>query len=774
MSKAKKSAATTAAPQAGSPGMALTPSRRIGMSSAALSIVAAERALGEGHVEVAESLLRRVVAEHPASPAANRLLAIIALGGGRAGDAVRYATAGLQQAPSDPQAHLVLGRALKAAGELPQAIAAYRRAIAFAPVLAEAHVSLGIALKASGDLEAAIASYRHALELQPGLAVAQANLGSALALQAERRARPLDGDPASREALDCLDRAVAADPGNPELHRNHGALLMRAQRHEQAAHAFNRALTLDPSDAGACLSLAVCLSALGDARLARDAVQKWLGLNPANAALMRMLSEVLTRLGQIDEALDWAQQAHAIEPDPVTLLQMGNALLQARRPAEALARCRQALDEAGRPPELYPVYALGCNYLHEEPGPIEAVHAEFGARVAGLLRERPVRRRAPGERLRLGYVSGDLVRHSVPFFLEGLFAHHDRARFEVVAYHNCARSDAVTARLKAHTDGWVECFGSTDEQLRERIVADGIDILIDLSGHTAHSRLLVFATAAAPLQVGYLGYPTATGVPAMDYRLTDAVIDPHERFAGAAERPLRLQRTMFGYMPPDPAPRPAVPPSLRAGYVTFGSFNNVAKITDHTLELWCAVLRRVPGSRLLLKAAAAAQRSNRLALEQFLAARDIDPVRLVLQDTLADDQAHLALYASVDIALDTYPYNGATTTCEALWMGVPVVTRTGSTHTARMGASILGGIGRGDWIAASDEAFVDTAVRLAADRPGLARWRANARDTLRASTLLDVRGLTRDIEALLLQAWAEAPQQAPEAPVGGSGTREIV
>ena len=729
---------------------------RAGPGAAAL-LQAAEQLAQAGRLDEATGMLNKALAANPASAPAHNLMAILALMRNDSAAARVHAQQAAGLAPRDASFQFTLGRALKAAGELDEAVAAYRRAIELNPGFAEAHVSLGIALKAQGDLDGAIASYEQAIRINPNLAVAHSNLGAAIALKAERT--PLkdgeDGLP-SEASIAAQQRAVALDPHDPEVQRNLGAILLRAGRPAEAMHAFNAALTFDPSDLESCMHLGKCLVDLGDHSSARGLYEKWMASNNDHPKVMRALANALTMLGEADAGMDWARRSLALEPNPITAVQLGNTLLQARRIEEGLARCREGVEDSGRDIALYPVLLMGLNYLHEDPQPLFDAHAEIATRLAQLLDRAPPRLRQPGDKLRVGYVSGDFVRHSVPFFMEPLLEHHDTSAFEVTLYHNNPRSDWVTERLKSFGHRWVECAHLSDEVLDRRIRADGIDVLIDLTGQTANSRLLVFARGPAPVQIGYLGYPTVSGGPAIDWRITDATIDPGDMPAFASDRPLVLPRSMFCYRP-GAAPALSAPPVARNGHITFGSFNNIAKVTDHTLALWAAALRAVPRSRLLLKSASMAQASNRADIESVMAGHGVEAERLTLQARQAADSDHLALYNHVDIALDTYPYNGATTTCEALWMGLPVVTLRGRTHTSRMGASILGAIGRTDWVTDSDADFARVAAALAADATGLAQWRERSRDHIAASSLCDGAGFSRAFEAALELAWAERP-----------------
>ncbi len=733
----------------------------------------AQHLLSTGQHGPAETLMRAALGDAATRPEAHYLLGIAALMRNQGDDAVRHAREAASERPSEPRYQFALGRTLKSVNDLGGAASAYRRAIELQPGYAEAHVSLGIVLKAAGDLDAAIGCYEQALALDPQLAVAHANLVVARGLRAARESGSGAAGIPRDEDIEGMRRASALDPHDPELHFNLGVLLQRLGRNDEAARAFNDALTLHPSNLPACLALGGCLVALGGHALARDAYEKWLALNDPNPEVMRVLASALLRMGEADAALEWASRSLALEANPITAMEVGSALIQLRRLEEGMARCRAAVDDSGRNPTLYPVLLLGSSYLHEDPAIINALHAEFGARAPRPAARWPRRIVAPGERLRVGYVSGDFLRHSVSYFVGPLLAHHDTSRFEIVCYHNNSRSDHVTERLKSHGHRWVECAHFSDEELARRITADGIDILIDLAGPTAQSRILMFAMAPAPVQIAYLGYPTTTGVPSIDYRITDAVIDPGDMPVLPSEVPLILPRTMFCYRPDD-APPLAPPPVQRNGYVTFGSFNNAAKISDHTLDLWAGAMHAVPGSRLLLKAATMVQPSLREHIGRAMAERGISAGRLTMHTRAADDMSHLGLYNEVDIGLDTFPYNGATTTCEALWMGVPVVSRRGRTHTSRMGASLLGAIGQPGWVADTDAGFVQAAARLAFDVEALARWRAESRTSLQASVLLDQPGFVSAFETALEHAWVQPGVEAAARRPGSTAAVERI
>ena len=722
----------------------------------------AQRLLAAGRHAGVEAVLRPVLNSAAARPEANYLLAITHLLAGQPALAVEHAHKAVAGQARDPRYHFTLGRAYKAAGDLDSAESAYRQAMVLDGDYADAMISLGIVLKTRGDADGAIALYDRALAKAPLSAAAHANRANALALRALLTAEQARDEVPSDEVIEAHGLALTLDPKNPLLLRNHGVVLMRARRRREAAERFNEALTLEPSHVETCLNLGACLRALGDNRLACELYEKWLGLNPPQPVVMRSLAALLTRDGRVDAARDWAEKAAALDLDAHALMQLGGTLAQMRRLEEAMDYCRRALAMSGGRADLYATMLLNASYLYEDPQRVFDLHADFGRSLPRPTAARPPwRPLAPGERLKIGYVSGDFVRHSVSYFIGGLLENHDKTHFDVTCYNNLGWSDAVTERFKACGHRWVDCDGLSDDALRRQIQDDGIHILIDLAGHTANSRVFMFALGVAPVQITYLGYPTVSGVPANDYRITDSAIDPEpsDLPTMASEQALRLPRSMFCYRP-DEHPPLASPPALVNGFITFASFNNIAKLSDHTLEVWAQVMNAVPSSRLLLKSASMAQPSNRENIERFMAARGVAAERLRLQAWIAGKSSHLKMYNEVDIALDPFPYNGATTTCESLWMGVPVVTLRGRAHTSRMGASILASVGREDCVAHSDAAYVAAAQGLAGDTVALAAWRAQARVHLACSELFDEAGFASHFEAALQRAWALAGQRA--------------
>jgi protein O-GlcNAc transferase len=360
----------------------------------------------------------------------------------------------------------------------------------------------------------------------------------------------------------------------------------------------------------------------------------------------------------------------------------------------------------------------------------------------------------PDKRLRIGYVSADLRSHSVAFFLESILAARNQREFEVLCYSNSVAADTTTARLRALVDGWRDIAGLDDEQAAALIRSDAIDILVDLAGHTKANRLPLFTRKPAPIQITYLGYPDTTGIEAIDYRLTDEWADPPGQTEHLhSEQLVRLPDGFLCYQPPSSCPPVGPLPLLLSGRVTFGSFNNLAKVSPTVIGYWAAILAAVPGSRLLLKSKALADSGTRKYIHQQFCAHGIEAGRVELVGWTPARVDHMALYSEVDVALDTFPYHGATTTCEALWMGVPVVTLAGPVHVSRVGVSLLHAAGLAELIAESPQEYARKAAELVADTGRLAALRGDLRERLRASRLTDAQRITASIEVAYRDMW---------------------
>jgi protein O-GlcNAc transferase len=468
-------------------------------------------------------------------------------------------------------------------------------------------------------------------------------------------------------------------------------------------------------------------------------------------------------LGNLDDAIACYQTAIQLKPDfDSAYNNLGSALHGKGKSDEAIACYRKALAYQPDYPDAYGNLLLGMQYSSSyTPEEMVAAHTQFAERFEAPLKAHWTAHpnaRLPGKRLKIGYVSPDFNRHAVSYSIEPVLALHDKSQVELFCYYNGSRQDAVTQRLQALADHWIPCKHLSDDQLAAHIRADGIDILVDLAGHTGYNRLLAFARKPAPVQVTYLGYPATTGLTAMDYRITDIHAEPPgmtEQFN--VEQLWRLPEMFCVYRAHDNSPDVIDhPPAQDNGYVTFGCFNNFAKVTDPVIALWARVLDKVPNARLLLEIAGIDNPAMRADVEARFVRLGISCERLILIPRKPDNQ--YVLYNRIDIALDPFPCNGGTTSLDTLWMGVPFVTLAGRHFTSRMGVTILTNAGLPQLIAASEHEYLEIAAALANDPARLQGLRSGLRERVRASPLMDAQRYARHLEQAyrgMWQAWCE-------------------
>jgi predicted O-linked N-acetylglucosamine transferase (SPINDLY family) len=480
-------------------------------------------------------------------------------------------------------------------------------------------------------------------------------------------------------------------------------------------------------------------------------------LRPQYLEALHNLGNALHGLGRPEEAVACFRQVLQLRPDYAEAYNdLGAALIALGLMQEAEHSYRRALQI--RPDDAKTRHGLlvALNYRSDEPLQVFREHLTWAERQAATTQPDTVHRNPPDpdRRLRIGYVSPDFRTHSVAFFAVPLLTHHDPAAVETYGYANVAHADATTAQLQSRCHHWRDVHAMPDDQLADRIRQDGIDILVDLAGHTAGNRLAVFARKPAPIQVTYLGYPNTTGLSTIDYRLTDALADPPgttEQWH--TEKLVRLPEGFLCYAPPPNAPAVAPLPAATNGYITFGSFNNLAKVTPKVVELWARILKAIPGSRLEMKGRLLKEPETRERVLRQFDAHGIGRERVDLVPNVPGMANHLAYYHRLDLALDTFPYNGTTTTCEALWMGVPVITLAGRTHAGRVGVSLLTRVGLPELIAENEDDYVQRAVTLARDPERLAALRAGLRPRMTQSPLCDGPSFARHVEAAYREMW---------------------
>lgn len=564
-----------------------------------------------------------------------------------------------------------------------------------------------------GRLPAALASVRLLVQRKPGDAEALQVLGLLL-VQAGQAA----------QAIHHLQRAVQVTGGSAGARNNLANALAASGRHEDAVAQWQAALGADPAYARACLGLVGSLIALARFDDAVEAAVKGLALKPVWPELASNHAMALQGTDRVEEAIEVLRAALALQPSNATA--RSNLLLL-------------------------------LNYVDEPVDRLHAEHRAFGGSMASVI-DPPAPRAATDRALRIGLLSGDLRTHSVGYFLQPLVAHAP-PDVELVAFATSRGSpaDPMAAWFRERMHEWVDVVAHDDAALDREIRARQIDVLIELSGHTGGNRLPALVRKPAPVIVTAIGYPNTTGLPAVDARLVDGITDPAGSEALMTERPLRIDPCFLCYAPPEARVEPSMPPADAA--FTFGSFNLASKLRERTVGLWKGALDAVPGSRLLLKSRGLERPGARDRLLRRFGSGGIDPSRIDVVGPTDGLEEHLALYARVHVALDPTPYNGTTTTCEALWMGVPVLTLVGDRHASRVGASLLNAAGLPDLACADDATFARTAAGLAADRGRLESWRRGLRAQLRASALCDGRGWTARVMAALRAAHVAACEQ---------------
>jgi predicted O-linked N-acetylglucosamine transferase (SPINDLY family) len=646
----------------------------------------------------------------------------------------------LVREPGSLDAHIALGVALQRAGDLEPAAAAYRAALAFAPGNACALGNLGTVLREMGDLDAAIRTLKAAAQIEPATASHAINLGIAFCERREFSA-----------AESALRQALVLEPSNGEATFNLGNALRGQGRTREACSAYRRAVEIRPDHAEALNNLGNALKELGDFGAAIAAFEGALRARPHYLLALNNAGCLLRTLGRVDAAEDMLRKGLALAPGHAALRDnLGTVLKDAGALDEAIDCYRRSLDIEPDNPSTHGNLAYALSFQSAEPAPILAECVRWGARFAAPIeRFDAARDRTTERRLKVGYVSGDFRDHCQTLFTLPLFRHHDREAVEIFCYSSVERPDVHTERLAQQAGTWREVRSLDDAALARLIADDGIDVLVDLNMHMANGRPLVFARKPAPVQIAWLAYPGTTGIAAMDFRLSDPRLDPPEFDAHYTERTLRLDDTFWCYDPlTEPVPINPLPAGFR-GYLTLGCLNNPCKLTDRTLELWGTVLAALPDARLKLMAPAGRHRARLLGR---LETHGIETGRVSFAE-FRPRAEYLRSYHDIDFGLDTFPYNGHTTSLDALWMGVPTLTRVGATSVGRAGLSQLHHLGLLDLAAESDRDFVAAARALAGDLTHLAELRANLRGRMERSPLMDAPRFARSIERAYRIAW---------------------
>ena len=644
----------------------------------------------------------------------------------RAADCYRKA---LELDPGCAEAHNNLGNILRVRGELDDAHDCFSRAIEYRQTYAEAYNNRALIRLLQKKQDEALADVRSALALKPAFPAALAMRGSVLVAKGE-----------FDNSIAWFKQAIAVEPRCIEAHNNLGSCLLQLNRVDEAINHYEEAIRLSDENrqAESLFNLGTALVCRNSLDRAIETFGKVLESEPGHLGARNNLGMALQNKGQAEDAVVAYGQALAINPEY----------------AAALSNKLTAMH--------YVTAYTNADMLK--------VARDYGA-VFGRREIRPIAGRdlAPERKLRVGYVSGDFNAHPVAFYILRCLEAHDRRNFEIYCYSNCADVDSATEEIRRRSDRWREISGITDAEADELIRADEIDILVDLAGHTNKMRLALFGWRPAPIQVAWIGYFGTTGLPTMDYLLLDPISAPTGADEWYSESLVRLPYGRFCYTAPPVNISPSTPPCLANGFVSFGCFNNVTKLSSETIDLWAMLLRALPDARLILKWKTLSEPSVRNRLADMFAAAAVNPERIEFRGGSPYD-VMLGQYNDVDIALDPFPFGGATTSCEALWMGVPVITLPGEKLASRQTLGFLHYMGHAELAAASREDYVARAIALARDPERLRQLRRCLRSEMETSPFCDGQKFTTALEAAYRQMWrryvvGEAPTAFDVAPM---------
>jgi len=662
----------------------------------------------------------------------------------------------LQHKPDYAGAYFNMGNALLNSGQYSEAIENYQKALEIKPDYAEVICSLGVAQKNIGKIADAITSFQTAIRIDPLLTEAKINLANILN-ELFIKANNMLNEGKLDLAVEKLHQVLMIEPNLAEAHATLGVAQQKYGRLDAALVSLNRALEIKPDSAEILNNHGIALQMLGQHGKAIESFRHALDINPDFVEANGNMASALNEVGRFEEALSLCRHALKLNPDfHVAHNNMGTSLAGLGRFDEALSSYQMALRIKPDFIEARSNLLFNLNYLTDQSPSyyLEQAH-EYGRSVAGKVASRFSSWSSPASpvRLRVGIVTGDLRNHSVGKFLESTLANLDSTRIELFAYPTNLIADELTARVRPNFSSWKHLAGMSDSEAAESIHADGLHVLLDMSGHTLYNRLPVFAYKPAPVQVTWLALPNTTGITEMDYVLGDSQAIPPENETHLSETVWRLPDSYVCFSPPnfpiDVAPLPA----LSTKYITFGSFNNLTKMNDVVVKVWARILAATPNSRLYLKTTQLKNETVRERTRHRFEKMGITPDRLILSEPMGSIKEHLSEYNRVDIALDTFPYPGVTTSIEAMWMGVPVLSLLGNNFLSLSAKSIAHYSGLQDWVAIDEDDYVLKAVRYAENQNRLAELRSKLRQQVLASPLFDAPRFARNFENAMWEMW---------------------
>lgn len=677
----------------------------------------------------------------------------------------------LQINPNYAPAYYNIGVIFSETNLFEDALLYYSKAIEANKMYVEAYCNMGVIYKNTGRLEEAVAYYEKALALNPNFTIARTNMAIALTDLGTK----IKAEGNIKLGIQYYKKALLYNSQYPNAYYNLGVAYGECYKTDRAIWYYELAVHFNPYCCEAYNNLGVIYRDQDNLDKAILCYQSAIAINPKFSQSLNNIGVVYTVQGKLDEAFAYVRSA--IEEDPMYGEAYNNlgVLYRDEGSIEEAIKCYEkclAINFLSRNAGQNRLLAL--NYLTTlDVDAVFKAHKEWGSLFVQQFAQYTEYRNSldVNRPLRIGYMSPDFFVHSVSYFIETILSSHNRKDFHIICYSNVVKEDAKTHRLKQYPNEWKSITALNTQQAAQLIHSDQIDILVELAGHTSGNCLDVTAMKPAPIQITYIGYPNTCGLSTIDYRITDAVADPPGSQQQYVEELIKLPHGFLCYTPSPEAGNVSSPPVQINGFVTFGSFNNLAKINDEVLDVWCTILRAVPHSRLVIKCKPFAGETVKQKFIVKFADRGIEASRLTLIGLLPLNQDHMQSYSLMDISLDTFPYAGTTTTCEALWMGVPVITLTGRSHAQNVGATLLTRIGYQSWICPTKATYIQTAVDLAANHGVLAKIRSGLRDCMANSPLCDGKMFTQTLEQTYREKWqiyVDKKKNAQQPPAMGA------
>lgn len=722
--------------------------KRLSLNGVSSLLVEAVTFHQQGRVQEAKSCYAHILKSEPNNTIARYYLGLLRLQTGETAAGIADLKQVVKHQPDHVEAHYNLGLAYGQLGNHQQALRCFEHVVDLRPIMPEAHFYLGMTFARQGQPAKALPHFERTIVLKPDLAEAHHNFASALVEMGRYE-----------EALAAFGKAIALKPDVAEAHNGMANALFKLNRHAEAGDQFRHAIRLNPGLSEAYTGLSDVLRTLGQYDAAADCGNKAIRLDPEDAVAHVVHGQALTELGEHGAALNAFEKALALQPDSVAVnSELGAVLNLWGRYEEARYHGDKAIS---LDPSNVNCRSVQLFQLHFDPD-MSATELASRHRAFAECFETPLKDSwkpfdnlpDPERRIHVGFVSADFKAHPVGHFMADLLASLRGSSLELYAYANQWGQDELTERIKPNFDCWRECWAMSDDALAAQIRADGIDILVDLSGHTKGNRLLVFARKPAPVQVTYLGYFDTTGLSAMDYILGNRWLLPENEAHLYTEKFWWLPDAHLCLTTPDVLVEVKPLPALRSGQITFGSFNKTQKLNPGVVACWSRILKAVPDSRLFLKYGPFGDPAVADYYRKLFAGHGIEPQRLILQGA-SGFKEYLESYNEIDITFDPYPYNGGTTTVQSLWMGVPVLALKGDRYVAHMGESILHTMSLPEWIAKDEDGYVEKAVAFSNDLPTLAALRADLRDRLVASPICDAPRFARNLEDAFRGMWRQ-------------------